>query len=326
MCSRRVDALKLWVALQRYGAAGIGALYDHLCSLAQALHRMIGERRDFEALHEPESNILCFRWLPAGDRRTTSSASALNLALRERYNASGRGWITSTVLDGTARAPRDDDESADDGGARRGAARRGSGRRAGYCSRSSELFVAEMNPRVEGSMRRMLLARALSLVLLVASAAVRPVIAQVAGAASDTAAVRAFVQQFYDWYLPQTNVEVAIRDRPNAFAPELYRALKADDDAQTKEPAVIVGLDFDPFTASQDPCARYEARQIMKKGTSYEVDVVAQCDGKWDDHPSVVAKVERQGGTWVFADFRYPHQPDGLLTTLKRLKKDRERK
>jgi len=99
MCSRRVDALKLWVALQRYGASGIGALYDHLCSLAQALHRMLGERQDFEALHEPESNILCFRWLPAGVT-DEEKRSALNLALRERYNASGRGWITSTVLGG----------------------------------------------------------------------------------------------------------------------------------------------------------------------------------------------------------------------------------
>jgi L-2,4-diaminobutyrate decarboxylase len=32
MCSRRVDALKVWVTLQRYGASGLGALYDHLCA------------------------------------------------------------------------------------------------------------------------------------------------------------------------------------------------------------------------------------------------------------------------------------------------------
>lgn len=99
MCSRRVDALKVWVALQRYGADGIGALYDHLCSLAATLHRMIGERTDFAALHEPESNILCFRWLaPNVDDEPT--LDWLNGRLRERYNASGRGWITTTVLEG----------------------------------------------------------------------------------------------------------------------------------------------------------------------------------------------------------------------------------
>ncbi len=99
MCSRRADALKVWVALQRYGASGIGALYDHVCSLAAALHQMIGERAEFAALHVPESNILCFRWLPAGVH-DDATLDWLNQRLRERYNASGRGWITSTVLDG----------------------------------------------------------------------------------------------------------------------------------------------------------------------------------------------------------------------------------
>jgi L-2,4-diaminobutyrate decarboxylase len=99
MCSRRVDALKVWVALQRYGASGMGALYDHLCSLAQALYRLIAARPDFIALHVPESNILCFRWLPP-HVHDEPTLDWLNGRLRERYNASGRGWITATVLDG----------------------------------------------------------------------------------------------------------------------------------------------------------------------------------------------------------------------------------
>ena len=99
MCSRRVDALKVWVALQRYGASGIGAVYDHVCALAATLHRQIAARHDFAALHVPESNILCFRWL-AADVHDEPTLDWLNQRLRDRYNASGRGWITSTVLDG----------------------------------------------------------------------------------------------------------------------------------------------------------------------------------------------------------------------------------
>ncbi len=68
-CSRRLDAIKVWVALQRYGADGLGALYDRLCDTARNLHDKIAERRDFEALHEPESNILCFRFLGDGVAR-----------------------------------------------------------------------------------------------------------------------------------------------------------------------------------------------------------------------------------------------------------------
>ena len=98
-CSRRLDALKVWVALQRYGAGGLGALFEGLCATARTLHDAVAARPDFEALHEPESNILCFRW--TGDGTLAGERlDALNLALREAFNRSGDGWITTTVLDG----------------------------------------------------------------------------------------------------------------------------------------------------------------------------------------------------------------------------------
>ncbi|HJR67583.1 MAG TPA: pyridoxal-dependent decarboxylase [Gemmatimonadaceae bacterium] len=99
MCSRRADALKVWVALQRYGADGIGALYDRLCGVTRRLYDAIADRIDFEALHEPESNILCFRWIGSAGR-DDSSLDEMNRELRERYNRAGHGWITSTVLGG----------------------------------------------------------------------------------------------------------------------------------------------------------------------------------------------------------------------------------
>jgi L-2,4-diaminobutyrate decarboxylase len=98
-CSRRIDALKVWVAIQRYGAAGLGALYDHLCATARALHDAVHKRSDFIAEHEPESNLLCFRYVGDGSR-TDDHLDALNLDLRTAYNRGGDGWITSTVLGG----------------------------------------------------------------------------------------------------------------------------------------------------------------------------------------------------------------------------------
>jgi L-2,4-diaminobutyrate decarboxylase len=97
LCSRRADALKVWVAIQRYGLAGIAALYDVLCARTLSLHAMIASRTDFVAMHEPETNILCFRWV--GDLALDDGAlDALNLELRTRYNRDGHGWITTTVL------------------------------------------------------------------------------------------------------------------------------------------------------------------------------------------------------------------------------------
>ncbi|HTE46534.1 MAG TPA: pyridoxal-dependent decarboxylase [Gemmatimonadaceae bacterium] len=105
MCSRRAEVFKLWVAFQRYGVNGFAELYDYFCALTRTMWEEIAERDDFEAMHAPESNILCFRYV--GPSRLTGSLPAndealdqLNRELRERYNLSGHGWITGTNLDG----------------------------------------------------------------------------------------------------------------------------------------------------------------------------------------------------------------------------------
>jgi L-2,4-diaminobutyrate decarboxylase len=98
-CSRRADALKLWVAFQRYGVRTLGALYDHQCDLARAMHAQLAAHPHFEPMHEPESNILCFRWVGDGGHGD-EALDAFNRELRESYNRSGAGWITATNLDG----------------------------------------------------------------------------------------------------------------------------------------------------------------------------------------------------------------------------------
>jgi L-2,4-diaminobutyrate decarboxylase len=91
LCSRRADVFKLWVAVQRYGTSGLGALYDHLCETTRALYDAVCHHPKFEAIHEPSSNILCFRHEGSDEQ---------NRERRERYNRSGHGWITTTMLDG----------------------------------------------------------------------------------------------------------------------------------------------------------------------------------------------------------------------------------
>jgi L-2,4-diaminobutyrate decarboxylase len=99
LCSRRADVLKLWVSIQRYGTCGLGALYDRLCDVTIAMHDLLVAHPLFEVTHAPECNILCFRWV--GNRTMSDDAlDAFNRALRERYNRSGKGWITTTVLGG----------------------------------------------------------------------------------------------------------------------------------------------------------------------------------------------------------------------------------
>jgi L-2,4-diaminobutyrate decarboxylase len=100
-CSRRFDALKVWVALRHHGTAFFGALLDGVVERTATLHRMLLVADDFEPSHAPESNILCFRHLPGEVRELPEpERDVFQAELRARYNASGRGWITSTVLEG----------------------------------------------------------------------------------------------------------------------------------------------------------------------------------------------------------------------------------
>ena len=94
-----MDAFKVWVALLRHGTDGFAQLYDHLCAVTRFAWELIDDRPDFEAIHEPECNIICFRFLGDGSLRDTQ-LDELNRQLRERYNRSGEGWITATTLDG----------------------------------------------------------------------------------------------------------------------------------------------------------------------------------------------------------------------------------
>ena len=98
-CSRRGDALKLWVALQRYGADGLGALFDRLCDTTRELHDAMLARPDFEPLHSPDCNILCFRYRHPAVAEG-EPLDVLQQRIRERYNRSGEGWITVTTLGG----------------------------------------------------------------------------------------------------------------------------------------------------------------------------------------------------------------------------------
>lgn len=87
---RRFRALKLWMVLRRYGASGLrGYIREHL-RLALMLESWVCEDARFELAAPCTMNLVCFR-LRHGD-------NAANTDLMHRVNATGRAYLTHTVL------------------------------------------------------------------------------------------------------------------------------------------------------------------------------------------------------------------------------------
>jgi L-2,4-diaminobutyrate decarboxylase len=90
-CSKRADAIKLWLTLQLFGTRPFVEAMEHVTDVTRYLYEQVIASGDFEAMHVPQFNIFCFRH---------RSGDETNAALREKLIRSGQAWITSTLLKG----------------------------------------------------------------------------------------------------------------------------------------------------------------------------------------------------------------------------------
>jgi L-2,4-diaminobutyrate decarboxylase len=102
-CTRPVQAWKLWLTLQVYGAAALGELVTQKLDLAREFAAALSAQPDFELLTAPMCNILCFRHLPAGAQGGAWSMEQMNAhqaRVRRRVLASGRFYLVQTRIGG----------------------------------------------------------------------------------------------------------------------------------------------------------------------------------------------------------------------------------
>lgn len=64
-CTKRMMGLKLWAAFSLYGAERLGQLVDTVFESARLFAEKLNAANDFELLMHPQTNILCFRHIPA---------------------------------------------------------------------------------------------------------------------------------------------------------------------------------------------------------------------------------------------------------------------
>jgi hypothetical protein len=140
------------------------------------------------------------------------------------------------------------------------------------------------------------------------------------------AAASLAVQRFYDWYVPlaaHAEGYGAVLDSNSIVSPELVSALREDYQAQARDSENVVGLDFDAFLATQDPCERYVAGKTTTIGQGYLVEVYAICDGNRRAEPDAAVELVQHEGSWSMVNIRYPRDSTDLLTELQTLAKDR---
>lgn len=102
-CTKRAAAYPLWGIWSLFGPALFGELVDRTFGLGHRFWELLEEADDFEALHEPECNIVCFRYVPEPLRSAPEQEIArVHGALRRALIESGEFYIVQTNLDGNS--------------------------------------------------------------------------------------------------------------------------------------------------------------------------------------------------------------------------------
>jgi aromatic-L-amino-acid decarboxylase len=97
---RRFRALKLWFVIRSYGVEGLRTVFRRHVALAREFAGWVSAAPDFELLAPARLGLVCFRYRPAGTAADDPGVDALNRELLARVNASGRVFLTHTVLGG----------------------------------------------------------------------------------------------------------------------------------------------------------------------------------------------------------------------------------
>lgn len=182
---------------------------------------------------------------------------------------------------------------------------------------------------------RQLVFRVLMVALSAASvAAPSTALAQAATRPSAPAAAHDDARRFVERFLQTFHGQFAQdQDRPDDwnpmravepfFTPQLARALAEDRAAAEANTEEIVGLDFDPFSNSQDPCETYRTGRTAQRADTVLVEILGDCHGQIPLIPDAVYLLVRSGSTFAIADIAYP-QGGNLLRILQYLAEQRK--
>ncbi len=94
--SRRLEALKLWMTIKYFGSEAIADLVDHSVMLAEEFANQIRSNSDFVLITEPDTNIVCFRFVHPDLK--DKELDRINLAIQKKLFITGGPLISTTQV------------------------------------------------------------------------------------------------------------------------------------------------------------------------------------------------------------------------------------
>src|SRR4029077_17319017 len=102
-CTKRAAALGLWGVWSMFGPQLFADMVDVTFALGRTFYEKLCDTSDFEALHEPECNIVVFRHMPDELRRATpEQVGEFQWQLRRSVIESGEFYLVPATYDGIA--------------------------------------------------------------------------------------------------------------------------------------------------------------------------------------------------------------------------------
>lgn len=96
-CTKTMMGFKVYAALNEYGTPLYEEYIDQVQDNAKAFAELINEAHDFELALEPQTNIVCFRYVPTNQ---VENISEINALIREKLVESGPFYLVQTELKG----------------------------------------------------------------------------------------------------------------------------------------------------------------------------------------------------------------------------------
>ena len=99
-CTKRPSIVNLWAMWALYGQSAFERKIDYLIDLAQEFHGFLSRQQDFETIHVPELNIVCFRHVPR--EMPKPMLSQLQDSIRNRINQDNSFFVSKVDINSVA--------------------------------------------------------------------------------------------------------------------------------------------------------------------------------------------------------------------------------